>query len=327
MFRVLGLSALGQFITRVALAGLALAIVLPICVACASNPVSPTPSVDAAGQAVSMSTTKSGPISIVAAENFYGDIATQIGGNRVTVVSILKDPNVDPHEYESSVDDAKAIGNAQIVIKNGVGYDAFIDKLLAASPRPNRIVIDVSQLTGHKDGDNPHLWYDPSTMPKVAQELTQTLSRLDPADSAYFAGRLQSFNASEKTVDDQVAAMKTRYHGVKVLPTEPVFNYMAEALGLDVVDKEGDFQRAVEAGNDPPAQAVAAFRQQITSHTIKALIYNSQAVTPMTTQMQDLARQSHVPIVAVSETEPAGVTYQQWMLNQLKTLQQALEQS
>ncbi len=269
-------------------------------------------------------TVKSSPISIVAAENFYGDVATQIGGDRVRVVSILKDPNVDPHEYESSVDDAKAIGSAQIVIKNGLGYDAFVDKLLSASPRPNRIVIEVSQLTGHTDGDNPHLWYDPSTMPKVAQKIAQTLSEIDPSDSAYFAGRLQRFDASEKAVDDQVAAMKTKYRGTKVLPTEPVFDYMAEAIGLDIIDKEGDFQRAVEEGNDPPASAVATFRQEITSHTIKVLIYNRQTITPITTQMQNLAKQNQVPIVAVSETEPDGITYQQWMLDQLKTLQQAL---
>jgi len=326
VFRVLGLGAFGEFLARAALPGLALAMLLPICVACAGSPASPTPPADATGQAVSTATTRSAPISIVAAENFYGDVATQIGGNRVTVVSILKDPNVDPHEYESNVDDAKAIGSAQIVIKNGLGYDAFIDKLLAASPRPNRIVIDVGQLTGHQEGDNPHVWYQLATMPKVAQKLSQTLSQLDPADAAYFNGRLQSFDASEKAVADQVAAMKAKERGMKVLPTEPVFNYMAEEIGLDVVDKEGDFQRAVENGNDPPALAVATFRQQITSHAIKALIYNSQAVTPMTSQMQDLARQNHVPVVAVSETEPEGVTYQQWMLSQLRVLQQALEQ-
>lgn len=264
-------------------------------------------------------------VRIVAAENFYGDVATQIGGDRVSVVSILKDPNVDPHEYESNVDDAKAVADAGVVIKNGLGYDAFVDRLLAASPRPQRVVIDVSQLTGHPDGDNPHLWYDPTTMPKVAQTLSETLTRLDPTDQAYFAQRLQVFNRSEKAVIDQVAAMKAKDTGTKVLATEPVFDYMADALGLSVVDKEGAFQKAVEEGNDPPASTVAQFRAEIASHGIQVLIYNSQAVTPITNQMLGEAKRNRVPVVPISETEPAGKTYQQWMLDQLKTLQQEID--
>jgi zinc/manganese transport system substrate-binding protein len=130
----------------------------------------------------------SGPVlKVVAAENFYGDVIAQIGGNHVQVLSILSDPSVDPHLYESSVDDAKALAGADIVVKNSVGYDAFMDKLLSASPRADRILIDVGALTGHKDGDNPHLWYDPATMPAVAQAAAQALSQKDPADQAYFA--------------------------------------------------------------------------------------------------------------------------------------------
>jgi zinc/manganese transport system substrate-binding protein len=264
------------------------------------------------------------PIRIVAAENFYGDLATQIGGDRVSVVSILSDPNADPHEYESNADDAKNIANAQIVIKNDVGYDAFMDKLMSASPRPSRIVIDVGQIAGRKDGDNPHIWYDPTTMPKVARTLAMTLGQLDPSGKGYYDERLQTFMTSEKAVDDTIASIRARDHGDKVLPTEPVFDYMAEALGLTIVDQGGAFQRAVEDGNDPPASAVATFRGELASHAIKALIYNSQAVTPITTQMQDDAKQNHVPVVPVSETEPTGKTYQQWMLGELTTLQQAL---
>ncbi|MGH2460193.1 MAG: metal ABC transporter solute-binding protein, Zn/Mn family [Chloroflexota bacterium] len=279
------------------------------------------------GVACAPTSTASDPrtIQIVAAENFYGDLATQLGGDRVHVVSILKDPSVDPHEYESSVDDAKAVADARIVIKNGAGYDAFVDRLLAASPRSQRVVIDVSQLTGHRSGDNPHVWYDPPTMPKVAGRLTDELTRLDPADKDYFAQRLKAFNTSEQAVDERIATLKSRYAGTNVLPTEPVFDYMAEALGLTIVDRDGAFQKAVEEGNDPPASAVGAFRRQIASRTIKALIYNRQAVTPITTQMLDYARQNGVPIVAVSETEPTGKTYQQWMLDQLGELQKALE--
>jgi zinc/manganese transport system substrate-binding protein len=261
---------------------------------------------------------------VVAAENFYGDIATQIGGDRVTVVAILSDPSTDPHEYESNTDDAKAVANAQVIVKNSLGYDAFIDNLTSASPRPSRVVVDVSQLTGHAEGDNPHQWYDPATMPKVAQRLATVFTQLDPADGAYFAERLKAFTAREKSVDDAVAAIQAKYKGAKVIATEPVFNYMADALGLELVDKEGAFQKAVEEGNDPPAAAVAAFQKQLASHTIKVLLYNSQAVTPMTKQMQAVATKNNVAIVAVSETQPANVTYQQWMIDQLTKLQTAL---
>lgn len=299
-------------LSRLAVLGLVLA-----SVACASASTRPT-------SIAGMVAVPAQPIRIVAAENFYGDLATQIGGNRVQVVSILNDPNADPHEYESDADDAKAVANAQVVIKNSLGYDAFIDKLMSASPRPSRIVLDASALTGHQDGDNPHIWYDPTTMPKVAQQLAAILTQLDPAGKDYFTGRLQAFNASEKTLEDRIAALRATDHGAKVLVTEPIFDYLAGALALDVVDQNGAFPKAVEDGNDPPASAVAQFRNELASRAVKALIYNRQTVTPITSQMLDLAKQNRVPIVPVSETEPQGKTYQQWMLDELATLQGAL---
>lgn len=266
----------------------------------------------------------SGTISVVAAENFYGDLAQQLGGSRVTVYSVLNDPSVDPHEYESRAADARAVSTAQIVIENGLGYDSFMDKLLQASPRPARQVINVGQLTGHRTGDNPHVWYQPQTMPAVARQLVTVMTQIDPSSGSYFAARLTQLKTSLQPLDGRIATMKARDAGVKVIATEPVFDYMAEAVGLDVVDKDGPFQMAVASGNDPPASAVVSLRQQITSHAVKALIYNAQTVTPVTTQMQDLAKQNHVPVVGVSELEPKGKTYQQWMLDQLQELQQAL---
>ncbi len=310
---------------RVSVVMAELFVVLTLLAGCAaagpssSSTAAPT---TARGQA---SATASDPsISVVAAEGFYGELAQQIGGQYVSVYSMLNDPNADPHEYEPTVSDAKAIASAQVVVENGLGYDAFVNQLLTASPRPSRVVIDVGQLTGHKEGDNPHVWYDPATMPRVAQELASTFARLDPAHSGAFNANLQAFQTSEKVVNDEIAALKARYQGTKVLVTEPVFDYMAEALGLDVVDLNGAFPRAVEEGNDPPASAVADFRQQLTSRAVSALIVNGQTVTPITTQMQDLARQSGVPVVVVTETEPKGKNYQQWMLDQLQSLGKAL---
>ncbi|MDO8671662.1 MAG: zinc ABC transporter substrate-binding protein [Dehalococcoidia bacterium] len=265
-----------------------------------------------------------GAIGIVAAENFYGNIAEQIGGDRVMVTSLLSDPNADPHAYESNAADAKAVATARIIIKNGLGYDAFIDKLAGASPRPNRTVISVGDLTGHKEGDNPHIWYDPTTMSKLAETLASSLAQVDPAGADYYSGRLQAFGSSMKIVNDQIAAIKAQYQAVRIIATEPVFDYMAGVLALDLVGKGGAFQRAVADGNDPPAAAVADFRQQLSSGGVKVLIYNSQAVTPMSVQMQDYARQRNIPVMAVTETEPAGQSYQQWMLDQLKKLQSLL---
>lgn len=289
-----------------------------------SAPATTTPANPAAVSPTTPGATSTGLVRVVAAENFYGDLATQIGGDRVHVVAILSDPNADPHEYESNAADAKAIANAQIVIKNGLGYDAFIDHLMSASPRPNRVVLDAGEITGHRQGDNPHVWYDPKTMPEVARRLADALAQIDPAHRDYFAARLQAFDSKEKAVDDKISAMRSKYQGTRVLMTEPVFDYMATALGLAIVDQQGAFQRAVEEGNDPAAAAVAQFRNELASHVVRVLIYNDQTVTPITTQMQDVAKQNGVPVVPVSETEPAGKTYQEWMLSELSTLQQAL---
>lgn len=307
-------------LSAAALGRLALLVVVGASVACGGRSAMPA----AASPTTSGNPAEVQPIRVVAAENFYGDLATQIGGDRVTVVSILRDPNADPHEYESNADDAKAIANARVVVVNDLGYDAFVEKLMSASPRPNRIVLDAGQIAGRHQGDNPHVWYDPTTMPKLARRLADVLSQIDPAGAPYFAGRLQAFDAAEKPVDDRVAAMRARFKSTRVLVTEPVFDDMAVALGLDVVDHNGAFPKAVEDGNDPPAAAVAQFQQQLASGTIKALIYNRQTVTPITTQMQDLAARNRVPAVPVSETEPAGKTYQQWMLDELTAVQHAL---
>ena len=300
---------------------LALVVGLLVTAACTAGVPATGPDSGNHGQPIGAGKT----IAVVAAENFYGDVAAQVGGDRVRVVSILSDPSRDPHEYESNADDARAVANANVVVKNGLGYDAFVDKLMSASPRSNRIVVDVGQLTGREDGDNPHQWYDPATMPKVARRLAETYAQLDPANRDYFDTRLQAFMLAEKAVDDRIDAIKAKHRGVRVLATEPVFDPMSAALGLEVVDKDGPFQRAVEQGNDPPASAVARFRQELTTGGVKLFIYNSQAVTPITTEMRSLAEQNGVAIVAVSETQPAGKTYQQWMLDQLKTVEQALE--
>jgi zinc/manganese transport system substrate-binding protein len=217
------------------------------------------------------------------------------------------------------------VANADIVIKNSVGYDAFIDRLLAASPRPNRIVIDVGQLTGHKEGDNPHLWYDTfNTMPLLITALTQALSQKDPAGQAAYTAQGQAFINSLQPIQDLTNTIKQKYAGAPIMATEPLWNYQAKPAGVNVLDAEGPFQKATQDGNDPPAFAVVKFRDQLNNGAARLLIFNNQAVTPLSLQMQALAQQNNVPVVAMSETEPPNTTYHQWMTGQLQAVLQAL---
>jgi len=262
-------------------------------------------------------------IVVVAAENFYADIVGQIAGDHVKLTSILSDPNVDPHEYETNARDAAAVANARLVIQNGLGYDTFIDRLIAASPNPSRRLIVAGSLTGHKPGDNPHIWYDPATMPKVAQAVVEFLTQIDPGSAASYQDRYRVFQASLRPLTQKIATLKAQYAGMPVAVTEPVFNYMAQTIGLNVLTPMA-FQKAIEEGQDPPVAAVAQMEDQLRKRQVRVLLYNTQTISPITMRMQQLAKQAGIPVVGVSETEPPGKSYQQWMLGQLEALDGAL---
>lgn len=262
---------------------------------------------------------------VVAAENFYGDIVRQLAGDHVSIISILRDPNVDPHEYEANAQDAMAVANARLVIQNGLGYDTFIDHLVAASPNPRRRLLVVADLTGHHSGDNPHLWYDPATMPELARAVVEYLVQIDPGNAAFYRDQYRRVQGSLRPLAAKVAALRARYAGAPVAVTEPVFNYMARAIGLDVRTPQ-KFQKAIEDGTDPPVTAVAEMQDQLRSHRVRVLLYNTQTVSPLTARLRQLARQVGVPVVGVSETEPPGRSYQEWMLGQLEALDMALGQ-
>lgn len=262
-------------------------------------------------------------IQVVAAENFYGDLLSQVCGDTCAVTSIISNPNTDPHAYEANVNNAKAVANASLVIVNGVGYDAFMQQLLNASPNPSRRVITVQTVMGVANGGNPHLWYNPVTMPKLARLVAQDLGKIDPAKKATFTARANAFISSLAPLNAKIAAIKAAYPQAKVAYTEPVFGYMGAALGLYVLTPE-PFQLAVEQGVDPPAAALATEESLLNHHQVAVLIYNLQTVEPVTTQIQALARQDGIPIVGVSETEPLHEDYQTWMMNQLTKLETAL---
>ncbi|MBR8033469.1 metal ABC transporter solute-binding protein, Zn/Mn family [Burkholderia vietnamiensis] len=265
---------------------------------------------------------QSATVNVVAAENFYGDVASQIGGRHVAVTSILSNPDQDPHLFEASPKTARALQHAQIVIYNGANYDPWMAKLLGASTQARRATIVVADLVGKKAGDNPHLWYAPATMPAAARALAAELGRADPAHKADYDANLQKFVASLQPIDAKVAALRAQYHGVPVTATEPVFGYMSDAIGLDMRNQR--FQLATMNDTEASAQDVAAFENDLRKRQVRVLIYNSQAEAPMTKRLLKLARDGGVPTVSVTETQPAGKTFQQWMAGQLDALAAAL---
>lgn len=269
-----------------------------------------------------------GVLQVVAAENFWGSIAAQLGGTHVQVTSIVSDPNADPHEYESSTADARAFAEANYVILNGAGYDTWGQKLLDANPTSGRKVLGVADLLGKKDGDNPHFWYNPDYVTQVANQITKDYRTLDPAHASDFA-RLNSqfLTVALKSYHDHLAAIKAAFVGRTVGATEDIFVYLANALGLTLISPPA-FMQAVAEGNDPPVSAVAAFQQQIQQRQITVLVYNVQTSTAVTTNLKQQATDQHIPIVAVSETmQPSTATFQDWQDAQLIALQSALQQA
>jgi zinc/manganese transport system substrate-binding protein len=262
------------------------------------------------------------PVTIVAAENFYGDVAKQLGGADVSVTSILTNPDQDPHLFEASASTARRIAEARIVIFNGADYDPWMPKLLSASPRSKREMIDVATLVRKKAGDNPHLWYDPNTMPAVATTLIALLATIDSNHRADYERRLSKFEDTLKPLNEKVAALRQKYAGVSITATEPVFGYMATAIGLDM--RNADFQLAIMNGSEPSPSQIAAFENDLRTHAVKVLLYNNQVSEEMTKKMQTIAKDSRVPVVGISETEPPATTFQEWMLSQLNALEAAL---
>ncbi len=277
------------------------------------------------GCTAASSTGASGVLQVVAGEGFWGDIASQLGGTHANVQSVVTDPNTDPHEYESSANDARAVATANLVILNGAGYDDWGQKLLQASPKQGRKVLVVADLLGKKSGDNPHFWYDPDYVIKVADEITTEYRSLDPADASYFDQRRGAFTTALEPYMRRLAEIKQKFAGVDVGATETVFVYLAGYLGLKLISPP-EFMQAVSEGNDPPAAAVVTFHDQIARKAIKVLVYNVQTATAVTTNLRIEATRQSIPVVGVSETlQPAGASFQEWQDSQLVALENALK--
>jgi zinc/manganese transport system substrate-binding protein len=264
-----------------------------------------------------------GKLNLVAAENFWGSIVAQVGGDHVTVTNIISSPSADPHDYEATAQDARAVADAQYVIVNGAGYDAWAQQLIDANPSDGRKELDIATLVGKKAGDNEHLWYSPDYVVRVVDQLAADFKSLDAANASSYDQQAATFRTETlKEYRDLIAQIKGKYAGTPVGITERVFGYMAEALGLNILTPP-TFIKAIDEGEDPSAADKATYDQQIATKQIKVFIYNSQNAKPEVEALRTKAQAAGIPVVTETLT-PAGATFQAWQVSQLKALEQAL---
>jgi len=280
------------------------------------------------GSAGSADGPSSGKLQVVAAENFWGSIATQLGWSKVEVQSIIVNPNTDPHSYEPTASDGVALAKSQMAIVNGIGYDAWASKLLAANPSSSRKVLDVGDLLGLAEGDNPHQWYSPSSVRRLIDQIVADYKQLDPKASAYFDQQRTRFETQGLAeYNKMIATIRARYAGVPVGYSESIFQPLGQALGLKLLTPYS-FAKAIAEGTDVSAADKQTVDTQAQQHLIKVWVYNSQNATPDVQQVNQLARAAEIPITTITETlSPASDTFEQWQVAELRNLQQALHQA
>jgi zinc/manganese transport system substrate-binding protein len=267
-------------------------------------------------------------VSVVAAENFWGSLAQQLGGAHARVTSIISNPNADPHDYEPTAADARTINAARLVVINGVGYDAWATKLTQANPSTTRTTLTVGDLVGAKDGDNPHRWYNPADVRTVIDAITADYQKIDPADGGYFTAQHNTvINTNLKAYFDLISQIKASYAATPVGASESIFAMLAPALGLNLLTPPA-FLRAISEGTDPSAADKATIDAQIHNKQIKVYVYNSQNATPDVQAQVNAAKAAGIPVTTITETLiPAGASFQDWQVTQLTALKQALAQA
>jgi len=267
----------------------------------------------------------SSTIIAVGAENEYANVISQVGGKYVTVTAIESNPNTDPHSFEASPSVAQVVSAASLVVQNGLGYDAYMNKIESASPNARRKVIDVQSLLGlPNDTENPHLWYKPTTMPAVAQAVGRDLAALDPAHASYFSANVMTFDHSLTPWLAAIAKLKATYPNASVATTEPVGDYMLQAAGMDN-KTPWTLQADIMNGVDPSPQNVTTEENLFSKHEVKVFLYNQQVTDSLTATFLGYAKNAGVPVVGVYETMPTpGYTYQSWMLAEVNALGKAL---
>jgi zinc/manganese transport system substrate-binding protein len=300
-----------------AVMGLALGAAMTALAGCSTSPVSAPGTGTSSG-----SSTK---IAVVAAENFWGSMATQLGGEHATVTSIIDNPDADPHSYEPTPANGRAAASAQFAIVNGIGYDPWAPKLLDASPNGKRTVLTVGDVVGIKDGGNPHRWYSPDNVHQVIEKITADYKTLDPADAADFDKLKNTFETETLApYNNLVSGIKAKYAGTPIGASESIVSPLADGLGLKMLTPDS-FLSAISEGADPTARDKAAIDQQIAGRQLKIYVYNSQNATPDVQAQVKAAEAKGIPVATVTETPtPAGVSFQDWQVRQLRGIEQAL---
>ncbi|MBD0748053.1 metal ABC transporter solute-binding protein, Zn/Mn family [Streptomyces sp. CBMA152] len=265
---------------------------------------------------------------VVAAENFWGSIAQQLGGDHADVKSIINNPDADPHDYEPTAADGRTVATAQYTVVNGIGYDAWADKLLSADPGSGRTDLKVGDLVGVKPGGNPHRWYSPDDVHKVVEKITGDFKKLDPADAAYFDAQKKTYEGQTLAPYDKlVVDIKAKYANTPIGASESIVTPLAEGLGLKMLTPES-FLDAISEGSDPTAKDKSAIDRQIKNKLIKVYVYNSQNSTPDVAAQVKEAKAQGIPVATVTETlTPAGASFQDWQVRQLQGIEQALAQA
>lgn len=262
-------------------------------------------------------------IKVVAAENFWGSIASQIGGNKIEVNSIVNDPNADPHEFSSSSKNARDFTDANLVIINGLGYDSWANKLIDSSKNNNRHVLNLGNYFNLKTGDNPHIWYSVNYTKLAAQQIFIELVKIDSKNKDYYKSNLDKLNIEFNKLDTEEKLIGLEYSNKDISSTESIFYYMAKEMKLNLISPK-DFMQAVSEGNDPPANNVAQFIDQINLKQPEFLIYNQQTESPITQSMKKLASSNGINVIGITETMPTNSSYQQWMGNQINQIYKVL---
>jgi zinc/manganese transport system substrate-binding protein len=280
------------------------------------------------GSTSSAGAISSGKVRVAAAENFWGSIASQLGGSRVAVTSIIVNPDTDPHDYEPTAADGVTIARSQMAIVNGIGYDTWASKLLAANPSSGRGEVEVGKLLGLERGDNPHQWYSPSSVQRVSEAIVSEYKRLDPKDDAYFDRQQAAFEATGLAEYNRLRSeIRSRYAGVPVGYSESIFEPLGHDLGLRLLTPYS-FAKAISEGTDVSAADKQRVDSQAEDGAVKVWVYNSQNATPDVQRVNQLARAAHIPIATITETlSPASASFQQWQSVQLRSLRRALHQA
>jgi len=262
-------------------------------------------------------------IHIVAAENVYGSVIEQLGGPHVKITNILNNPSSDPHLFSTSPSIAKSINVADIIVYNGADYDPWINPLLKSSDIKHSQIINVADLLHVKSGENPHIWYDPKTMPIFAAKIVAVLSQLDSNNKTYYQTQLKAFLKEDQAIQQAVTRLRKRFTGTPVIATESVFNYMLDAIGLDMQGL--GFQQKMMNDIPPTISEIKDFEHDLRTRAVHVMIYNNQVINPLTTNMLKIAEEEKIPVVGVSEMMPANMKYVSWVLEELSSLEKALQ--